>query len=406
MTRAVTNHARTVALFPWFKFAQNLIFWQAIWFLFFQTELSGAEAILLYAIYDISTTVIEVPSGWMSDRLGRRVTLIASAAIGACGGALIVFGDGLAVFALAQIAFGTAAALSSGTDSALLYESLQAEGREDEIEPEELRAWRYSFVALALSAVSGGALALVSPVATFGLSAVASVAALVLALAMSDAPRVQARTIKEALVTLKAALRQPVLLWLFALSVLMYGFSHLPFVFGQPFIAEALTGLSLTADAPLVSGAVTTVMMVVSVGTSVVAERMRARVGLTPLYLAAFGLQIAIVATLAMTNSVLAIAVLFLRMVPDSMSRPFILAQTQPLLSDDSRATYLSLRSLVARIAFAASLWLAAISVSEAGALPFAEISRLLGWYAGAGVVLLLGLALWARALGVGREDR
>ena len=47
--------SRNVALYPWFKFAQNLLFWQATWFLFFQNELSGAEAILLYAIYDLAS---------------------------------------------------------------------------------------------------------------------------------------------------------------------------------------------------------------------------------------------------------------------------------------------------------------------------------------------------------------
>ena len=67
---------RNIALYPWFKFAQSLIFWQAVWFLYFQNVLSPAEAIILYAVYDISVTVLEVPSGYASDRLGRRRTLV------------------------------------------------------------------------------------------------------------------------------------------------------------------------------------------------------------------------------------------------------------------------------------------------------------------------------------------
>ena len=74
--------ARNVSLYPWFKFFQNLVFWQAIWFLYFQNELSPSEALLLYVIYDVGTTVLEVPSGYMSDRLGRRLTLIAAAMAG------------------------------------------------------------------------------------------------------------------------------------------------------------------------------------------------------------------------------------------------------------------------------------------------------------------------------------
>ncbi len=61
--------ARNLTLLAWIKFAQNLLFWQATWFLFLQDSLSAAEAVLLYAIYDIGTTVFEVPSGYMSDRI-------------------------------------------------------------------------------------------------------------------------------------------------------------------------------------------------------------------------------------------------------------------------------------------------------------------------------------------------
>ena len=394
------THKRTVALYPWFKFAQNLVFWQAIWFLYFQNVLSAAEAILLYAVYDLSTMMLEVPSGWISDGLGRRLTLILSSLAGVLGGVLVVAGDGFAAFALAQVAFGTAAALASGTDSALLYEALQADGREDEIEAQELRAWRFSFAALATSAITGGAVALYFDVLTFAMSAVASAAAVVLCWFMSDVDRPATRNAFQALRTLWASLKQPVLVWLLALGVVMYGFSHLPFVFGQPFIVEALKGTGLQADAPLVSGAVTTSMMIISVLTSLIAERVRRRIGLTPLLLSAFALQIVIVAVLAATNSIAAIAVLLLRMVPDSMSRPFVLARIQPFLSDDSRATYLSVRALFARLTFAASLWMASLSVTTADQLPFEQISFILGWYALAGVVFLCALAISARALG------
>ena len=82
--------ARNLRLYPWFKFFQGLYFWHAVWFLYFQSELSAAEAVLLYAIYDVGALALEVPSGYMSDRLGRRVTLIAAAASGLAGAMLLV----------------------------------------------------------------------------------------------------------------------------------------------------------------------------------------------------------------------------------------------------------------------------------------------------------------------------
>ena len=67
---------RNVALYPWFRFFRELIFWQAIWFLYFQNALTPAEAILLYAVYDVSTTVLEVPrSRSHRHQLWRRSSL-------------------------------------------------------------------------------------------------------------------------------------------------------------------------------------------------------------------------------------------------------------------------------------------------------------------------------------------
>ena len=115
-----TPLARNIRLYRWFRFFQSLIFWQAVWFLYFQSPLSAAQAVLLYAVYDVATTALEVPSGYMSDRLGRRATLIASGVTGAAGAALLATGDSFLLLAAAQVLIGAAMAFASGTDSALL----------------------------------------------------------------------------------------------------------------------------------------------------------------------------------------------------------------------------------------------------------------------------------------------
>ena len=179
----------------------------------------------------------------------------------------------------------------------------------------------------------------------------------------------------------------------------MYVYSHIPFVFGQPFILEALGQIGLAAEAPVVSGAITTLMMLLSVGTSIIAPRLRQRLGFAAILLAAFGLQIALSGALALTSSAAAIGLLMLRMVPDSLSRPFILARIQPLLADESRATYLSLKSLAGRILFAATLFVAAGGAAGADQLSHGEIQIILGWYAAAGLAALLLLAAAARVI-------
>ncbi|MEM9797234.1 MAG: MFS transporter [Pseudomonadota bacterium] len=383
---------RNIALYPWYKFLHSLIFWQAAWFLYLQSELSAAEAILMYAIYDVATTALEVPSGWLSDNWGRRRTLILSALAGLATAAMQAMGGDFLWFAAAQLLLGIHAAFASGTDTALLYESLAAEDRTDEVERQELRGWRAGFTALALSAISGGLLARFDLTWPYFATSVAMAGLLVVTLAFRDPPpRKVSATFR--LTSLKTALTRPILAWLFALTVLMYAFSHVPFVFGQPFILQALDGTGFASETPLVSGAVTAAMMTVSLGVSLLAPGLRARIGLTAMLLLAFALQIALPGTLALVTGPLAILLLLSRMVPDALARPFVLARIQPLLSDESRATYLSLQSLIGRLLFAGTLWLAADATTEVGLMPEADIRRVLGWYAVGGLLCLMGLA-------------
>ncbi len=402
MSSQIATANRNITLYPWFKLLQSLIFAQAVWFLYFQAKLSAAEAIMLYAIADLATTVLEVPSGYASDRFGRRMTLIIAGCCSTIGACLLAMGDSFAVFAAGQIMMGAGGAFLSGTDSAFLYESLSAAGRADDVEAQEVKAWRFTFAALAISAVTGGAIALYSFPLTFVLSAVALFAGIIISLRFVEPPRqdttLQAGEIMR-LGALGDALRHPVLIWLFALAVLMYGFSHIPYVFGQPFIQEALASVGLAQDAPVFSGLVTTVMMLLSVVASFFATRLRHRVGLVAILLLAFGMQIALSAVLALTNAPIVIAVLLLRMVPDALSKPFITARIQPLLRDEARATYLSLQSLCGRVLFAASLFIASGATQSADTMPYADIQMILGGYVVAGVIAITVLAFTARRL-------
>lgn len=400
---------RNISLYRWSRFLRNLMFWQAIWFLYFQDILSGAQAIMIYVIYDVATTVLEVPSGYMSDRLGRKITLMASAVAGCAAALLQGFGSTFLVFAIGQVLLGASMAFSSGTDEAMLYESLKAVGREDEIERQEIIAWRWSFSALALSAVVGGAMFMLDPRLPYWGVAVAFIALCIVTWRMVEPPRASDAAQGGEwvrLTNLGSAFRNPVLMWFFALTVLMYGFSHLPFVFGQPFILEALEGAGFAASAPLVSGAVTAAMMVISVVTSLFALGMRNALGLPVLLLGAFGLQIAISGVMALTDSAIVLAFLLLRMVPDALSRPFVLARIQPLLSDDNRATWLSLKSFAGRLMFAAALAMGAVSTTDAGTMPYEDIRKILIVAVVIGLVALTALALAARRIAVAQPKR
>jgi len=386
---------RNIALYPWFKFFQNLLFWQSVWFLYIQSELSASEAILIFALAEVTTTVLEVPSGYASDRLGRKGTLLIAALCGVIAAALQINAQSFEVFALAQLFLGASFALASGTDTALLYEALKAEGRTDETEAQELKAWRFTFAALALSAVLGGLFAVYSFSMVYALTAAAFGMSAVIAIGFKDPPN-EGRSIPSShhIPEIRQALRKPVLIWLFVLFVLAHIYGHLPFVFGPPFILEALGQIGWSASAPLVAGGVATLMMLMSLLASLVAPALRQRYGLATILPVAFAAQIAICVGLAASGSLWIIAVLLVRMVPSPFIAPFITARIQPELPDAVRATFMSLKSFVARLLFAGSLAIASIRAGDTSQMALNDIQAVMWPYVIFGLICLIVLVL------------
>ncbi|MGI9464958.1 MAG: MFS transporter [Aestuariivirgaceae bacterium] len=394
---------RNITLYPWFQACRNLLFWQAVWFLYFQNELSAAEAILLAAIYDIATSALEVPSGYLSDRIGRRITLIIAMLANVAGCLLIGLGGSFLIFALAQIMLGIGTAFTSGTDHALLYDSLLEERQEGQVAWHEARAWRYTFAGLAVSALAGGLMSLHSIEIAFLASALSAAIAFFLAVMFREPSHVAGRT--DALPPLQQAgavferLKDRALAWLFALAVGKYVFSHVPFVFGQPFINEALGKIGFAAETPAVSGTVVAAMMLISVIAGWFALPLTRVLGTAGIFLLALAMQVGLIAILAVTVHPAAIALLLLRMVPEALTWPMILATVQPKLQSSYRATYLSLQSLIGRVILAASLITVSLTVPETGILQHAILQTILVWYVAAGLILLAGLAATTRFL-------
>lgn len=392
-----TDVTTNLGLYPWFQFFRSLIFWHSVWFLFFQGQLSASEAILLAAVYDIGTFVLEVPSGYLSDRVGRRLTLMIAMLASLAGCILLASGSSFEVFLVAQLLLGAGTAFASGTDTALLYDSLLDQNRESEVANHELRAWRASFAALAISAVAGGALATIAAELPYIAAAVSAAIGFILVLWFKEPSRApdthHEQSITAQVQTIARYFRNRTLLWLFALTVGMYVFSHVPFVFAQPFIAQSLAALGFSAQAPLASGAVTATMMLVSVAVSLHTARLEAAIGRGRVFLLALTIQVTLITVLMSTVHPAAIALLLLRMVPDALARPFILASIHPELSSNHRATYLSLQSLCGRIAFSGALLVASLGASERGVLTHAALQSILVWYVAAGVTLLIALA-------------
>ena len=117
------HHALAMSLFP-----------MAIITLFQQDHLglSMAEIMVLQALFGLSLAVFEFPSGYLADRIGYRTSLILASAFSIVGWLVYSFALGFFSVALAEIILGFALSLVSGTNSALLYESLAQLEREED----------------------------------------------------------------------------------------------------------------------------------------------------------------------------------------------------------------------------------------------------------------------------------
>ncbi|HNT30717.1 MAG TPA: MFS transporter, partial [bacterium] len=144
-----------------FNFCINLHFIGGVLVPFFTDwgRLNYTQIMLLQAWFSICLFLLEIPTGAVADRFGRKVSLL----LGVCtlGIAVCIYGSipSFAVFMLGEFLFATAMALMSGADEALLYDSLVGEGQEKQAKTILGRFISASRLAMMLSAPLGSLIA-------------------------------------------------------------------------------------------------------------------------------------------------------------------------------------------------------------------------------------------------------
>lgn len=124
--------------------------------------LTMQEVMLLQAFFSAVMVVIEVPSGYFSDVLGRRRTMIIGCTLTALGFAIYPFVFDFTGFLVVELILGVGVAFISGTDSAMLYDTMLELGHAERGIREEGRQLSFGHFSEALSGVLGGFLAVIS----------------------------------------------------------------------------------------------------------------------------------------------------------------------------------------------------------------------------------------------------
>ncbi|MCY1633186.1 MULTISPECIES: MFS transporter [Marinifilum] len=146
-----------IKIAKWFMLTMPIIV------LFYQENgLSMQDVLTLKGIYSVAVVILEIPSGYLADVWGRKKSLILGAILGCLGFVVYSFSYGFTGFLAAELILGIGSSFISGSDSAMLYDSLLKMKREKEYLKQESRVMSVGNFAEAIAGIAGGSLALIS----------------------------------------------------------------------------------------------------------------------------------------------------------------------------------------------------------------------------------------------------
>jgi len=151
--------------------------------------LSMAEVMILQSIFSLGIIVLEIPSGYIADVYGRKTTLIIATIVYAAGSIIYAYSYSFLGFLLAELVLGLGISFMSGSDSALLYDSLIQIKKENEYNKFEGRATAIGGIAEGIAGIIGGSLAVISLRTPFIAQIVANILIIPLALSLHEPPR-------------------------------------------------------------------------------------------------------------------------------------------------------------------------------------------------------------------------
>ncbi|HET6557119.1 MAG TPA: MFS transporter [Prolixibacteraceae bacterium] len=333
-----------IKIAKWFNLVMPIVV------LFYQDNgLSMTQILLLKSVYSIAMVATELPSGYLADRWGCRKTLLSGAILGTLGMIIYSISSDFTSFMMAEIVLGIGFSFVSGADSAMLYDSLKAEGRELEYIKYEGRITSAGNFAEALAGVASGLLAAISLRTPYyfqiAVAAIAIPAAYLLKEPRHVLEKVHLKT-SEIFAILKHTYQQPEMRGAILISSFT-GAATLTYAwFVQPYFIEA--GIPVT-----VFGILWTLLNLSAGMFSMFAYRIEQRLGQkNTLLLSVILLSAGFVLT-SLQISMAGIAVIFGFYMVRGVATPVLKDYINQYTDSNVRATILSVRNFEIRIIFA-----------------------------------------------------
>ncbi len=349
MTRTFTTNIYCLYLI---KLSKWLMLIMPIVALFYTDNgLNDFDIYVLQAVYSLSVAVLEIPSGYMADVIGRKKSLVIGSLLGTLGYGVYSLSSGFYGFLCAEMILGLGGSFISGSDSAMLYESLAAMDKRERYFRLEGRITSLGHFAETIAALGGGFIAVtLSYRAVYLSQTVIAAIAIPAAFYLLEPPRDRIihmpgwghilSVCKESLVTNKSLSSTLLLSSLIGTSTLCMAWTAQVYFVGMGLTEKSITPLWVLLNL--------TVALVAAFAAKIVKKTGQ------PLAILVIMIVIPGAYILLGTFSLLpGLIVLFLFYTIRGYATPLLKDLVNRYCASETRATVLSIRSLIIRVSFA-----------------------------------------------------
>jgi MFS family permease len=152
---------KNIRWLAWFTFFTDFKLYSPVAIIYF-SDVAGSYALgmSIFSVAMITSALLEIPTGVFSDFIGRRKTVILGAAAAVLYSIFYALGGSYGLLFIGTVFEGLARSFYSGNNDALLYDTLSETGEEHKYDEFLGKISSLFQVALAISAVLGGILAI------------------------------------------------------------------------------------------------------------------------------------------------------------------------------------------------------------------------------------------------------
>lgn len=330
-----------------FPMAIITVFWKD------QIGLSLSEILLVNVFFSTANLVMEYPSGYVSDRLGYRLALVIACCFGIAGYTIYLFAQGFWQVIGAELLLGVCYAFISGSDNALLYESLRADGRAELYTRADGRMASCAQIGEAGGALCAGLMYVSHPLLPFMAQIGVWTTALVVALSLKEpvadkGPPISSHLGEALRISRWALTEKPVIRATMCFGLLLGLSSFYPVWLVQPFMQDC--GVPLAWFGPIWAGA--NLMVAFCAYNS---HRLLDRLGLERMVLLYMTLILCAYLGLGLTSMLGSFLFYYLLTAMRGLQGPITRNLLQQRTSRVMRASILSLHNLLFRLGYVVS---------------------------------------------------